>query len=307
MKKRNNPLPLLNGVKPSYLVLPHEKQFYGLPLLHFLCIRFPFVGADDWRRRLNSGFVVGSDGAALDEHSLFEPGKVMFYYRETSRESEPRIPFEEKILHIDEHLIVVDKPHFLPVIPSGRFLRETLLTRLRLRPELQHLNVEDITPLHRLDKDTAGVMLLSHNPATRGAYQTMFQNKTIWKTYEALAPTRTDLPYPLDVVSRLVRGEKFFTTQEAEGEPNAHTTVELIENRGEFSLYRLTPHTGKKHQLRVHMMGLGMPLLNDALYPVPSEAGSEDYRKPLKLLAKKIAFADPLSGRERVFCSGFCL
>ncbi|HID8580145.1 TPA: pseudouridine synthase, partial [Neisseria meningitidis] len=134
-----------------------------------------------------------------------------------------------------------------------------------------------------------------------------FQNKTVWKTYEALAPTRTDLPYPLDVVSRLVRGEKFFTTQEAEGEPNAHTTVELIENRGEFSLYRLTPHTGKKHQLRVHMMGLGMPLLNDALYPVPSEAGSEDYRKPLKLLAKKIAFADPLSGRERVFCSGFCL
>lgn len=276
MKKRNNPLPLLNGVKPSYLVLPHEKQFYGLPLLHFLCIRFPFVGADDWRRRLNSGFVVGSDGAALDEH-------------------------------IDEHLIVVDKPHFLPVIPSGRFLRETLLTRLRLRPELQHLNVEDITPLHRLDKDTAGVMLLSHNPATRGAYQTMFQNKTVWKTYEALAPTRTDLPYPIDVVSRLVRGEKFFTTQEAEGEPNAHTTVELIENRGEFSLYRLTPHTGKKHQLRVHMMGLGMPLLNDALYPVPSEAGSEDYRKPLKLLAKKIAFADPLSGRERVFCSRFCL
>lgn len=136
MKKRNNPLPLLNGVKPSYLVLPHEKQFYGLPLLHFLCIRFPFVGADDWRRRLNSGFVVGSDGAALDEHTLFEPGKVMFYYRETSSEDEPRIPFEEKILHIDEHLIVVDKPHFLPVIPSGRFLRETLLTRLRLRPEL---------------------------------------------------------------------------------------------------------------------------------------------------------------------------
>ena len=186
-------------------------------------------------------------------------------------------------------------------------MRETLLTRLRLRPELQHLNVEDITPLHRLDKDTAGVMLLSHNPATRGAYQTMFQNKTVWKTYEALAPTRTDLPYPLDVVSRLVRGEKFFTTQEAEGVPNAHTTVELIENRGEFSLYRLTPHTGKKHQLRVHMMGLGMPLLNDALYPVPSEAGSEDYRKPLKLLAKKIAFADPLSGLERVFYSRFCL
>ena len=181
MKKRTNPLPLLDGVKPSYLVLPHEKQFYGLPLLHFLCAHFPFVGEENWRRRLNSGFVVGADGVPFDENTLFEPGKTMFYYRETSRESEPRIPFEEKILHIDEHLIVVDKPHFLPVIPSGRFLRETLLTRLRLRPELQHLNVEDITPIHRLDKDTAGVMLLSLNPATRRDYQTMFQEKTVRK------------------------------------------------------------------------------------------------------------------------------
>lgn len=305
MKKRSNPLPLLNGVKPSYLVLPHEKPFYGLPLLHFLCTRFPFVGEDNWRRRLNSGFVVGEDGVPFDEHTLFEPGKTMFYYRETSSESEPCVPFEERILFVDEHLIVVDKPHFLPVIPSGRFLRETLLTRLRLRSELQYLNVADITPLHRLDKDTAGVMLLSHNPATRGAYQMMFQNKTVFKTYEAVAPTRTDLTYPLEVVSRLVRGEKFFTTQETGGEPNAHTTVDLIENRGEYSLYRLTPHTGKKHQLRVHMMGLGMPLLNDALYPVPLAAGDEDYERPLKLLAKRIEFTDPISGRERGFESGF--
>ena len=279
MKKRTNPLPLLDGVKPSYLVLPHEKQFYGLPLLHFLCTHFPFVGEENWRRRLNSGFVVGSDG----------------------------VPFDEKILHIDEHLIVVDKPHFLPVIPSGRFLRETLLTRLRLRPELQHLNVEDITPIHRLDKDTAGVMLLSLNPATRRDYQTMFQEKTVRKTYEAVAPTRTDLDYPLDISSRMERGEKFFLTRETEGEPNAHTTIELIENRGAFSLYRLTPHTGKKHQLRVHMMSLNMPLMNDALYPTPLAAGDEDYDKPLKLLAKRIEFTDPVSGEIRVFESSFAL
>lgn len=307
MKKRTSPLPLLDGVKPSYLVLPHKKQFYGLPLLHFLCTHFPFVGEENWRRRLNSGFVVGADGVPFDENTLFEPGKTMFYYRETSRESEPRIPFEEKILHIDEHLIVVDKPHFLPVIPSGRFLRETLLTRLRLRPELQYLNVEDITPIHRLDKDTAGVMLLSLNPATRRDYQTMFQEKNVRKTYEAVAPTRTDLDYPLDISSRMERGEKFFLTRETEGEPNAHTTIELIENRGAFSLYRLTPHTGKKHQLRVHMMSLNMPLMNDALYPTPLAAGDEDYDKPLKLLAKRIEFTDPVSGEIRVFESDFAL
>ena len=300
MKKRSSPLPLLNGIKASYLVLPHEKPFYGLPLLHFLCARFPFVGEANWRRRLNSGFVVGEDGVPFDEDTLFEPGKTMFYYRETSDENEPRIPFEEKILHIDNHLIVVDKPHFLPVIPSGRFLRETLLTRLRLRPELQHLNVADITPVHRLDKDTAGVMLLSHNPTTRRDYQTMFQEKTVRKTYEALAPTRLDLAYPHRISSRMVRGERFFLTRETEGEPNAHTVIELCENRGDTSLYRLYPQTGKKHQLRVHMTRLGIPILNDMFYPSPSDA-EEDYDKPLKLLSKIIEFQDPVNGTARRF------
>lgn len=301
MKKRSNPLPLLNGIKPSYLVLPHEKEFYGLPLLHFLCTRFPFVGEENWRRRLNSGFVVGADGTPFNEHTVFEAGETMFYYRETSRDSEPRIPFEEKILFVDEHLIVVDKPHFLPVIPSGRFLRETLLTRLRLRADLQHLNVADITPVHRLDKDTAGVMLLSHNPASRAAYQQMFAEKTVQKTYHALAPTRLDLHYPLTVQSRLVRGESFFLTQEVDGAPNAQTEIRLLETRGAASLYELKPLTGKKHQLRVHMMKLGMPLLNDTLYPDVLPAGTEDYAKPLKLLAKSIGFTDPISGEERVF------
>ena len=195
---------------------------------------------------------------------------------------------------------MVDKAHFLPVTPSGRFLHETLLTRLRLRPELQHLNVGDITPVHRLDKDTAGVMLLSHNPAVRRHYQAMFQDKAVRKTYEALAPTRTDLRYPHRISSRLVRGEKFFLTQETDGEPNSHTVIELFENRGDTSLYRLYPQTGKKHQLRVHMTSLGIPILNDMYYPVPSDA-EEDYGKPLKLLAKSIEFQDPVSGMMRRF------
>ncbi len=297
----SSPLPLRDGVKPSYLCLPHDARYIGGSLLAFLCERFPFVDEHGWRARLNSGFVVAADGTILSEHARYCAGETIYYYREISREDEPRIPFDETILHVDAHLIVVDKPHFLPVIPSGRFLRETLLTRLRLRPELQHLNVTDITPIHRLDKDTAGVMLFSHNRATRGAYQSLFQSRAVSKVYEALAPTRMDLHYPVDISSRMVRGEQFYLTQEVEGEPNAFTTVELIENRGAHSLYRLHPHTGKKHQLRVHMMRLGMPLLNDGLYPVPTPMDVVDYDKPLKLLARSIAFVDPLMGEQRCF------
>ena len=301
------PLPLRDGVKPSYLCLPHDVRYIGQPLLRFLCERFSFVDEVGWRARLNSGFVVAADGAVLSESTPYRAGETIYYYREISREDEPRIPFDEVILHVDEHLIVVDKPHFLPVIPSGRFLRETLLTRLRLRPELQHLNVADITPIHRLDKDTAGVMLLSHNRATRGAYQSLFQSRAVTKVYEAIAPTRTDLDYPLRVASRMVRGEEFFLTQEVEGEPNAFTIIELIENRGAYSRYRLHPETGKKHQLRVHMMRLGMPLLNDGLYPVPTPMDMVDYDKPLKLLARSIEFIDPISNHYHRFMSNLLL
>ena len=296
-----SPLPMLNGIKPSYLNLPHDKQYIGKPLLCYLRARFPFIAESVWRARLNSGMVVNQRGEPLNEHTPFQAGETLFYYREISRDAEPRIPFDEKILWLDNDLIVVDKPHFLPVTPSGRFLRETLLTRLRLRPDLQHLDVANITPLHRLDKDTAGVMLFSHNPATRAAYHALFPSHAIQKTYHALAPTRLDLAYPLTVRTRLVPSEPFFLMRETAGEPNSATRIALLEQRGATSLYELQPITGKKHQLRVQMMGLGMPLLNDALYPVVQPENAVDYAKPLQLLAKRLTFIDPITGVERVF------
>ena len=223
------------------------------------------------------------------------------YYRQV--ENEPIIPFEPHILHLDEHLLVVDKPHFLPVTPSGRYVSQTLLAKLRNHPDLQQLAVDDISPLHRLDKDTAGVMLLSVNPSSRACYHALFADRQIHKTYHAIAPTRSDLCYPFHIHSKLERGEPFFLTKTAQGEPNAHTMIELIENNGAFSLYRLTPVTGRKHQLRVHMASLGMPLLHDNFYPTVKPKGTTDFAKPLKLLAKSIAFIDPITQQARRFDS----
>ncbi|MDO4434245.1 MAG: pseudouridine synthase [Alysiella sp.] len=303
MKHIPHTLPIIDGIKPSYLVLPHEKQWQNKPLLDFLCAQFPFVNKQAWRLRLNSGMVFDANGEALNEYVLFQAGKTIFYYRAISRNKEPRIPFDEQILWLDEHLIVVDKPHFLPVIPSGRFLRETLLSRLRVHPDLQHLNVGDITPIHRLDKDTAGVMLFSHNPASRAAYQNLFQNRAVKKIYHAIAPKRDDLSYPIQVQSRMVRGADFFLTQEVDGTPNAFTQIDLLAYRGENGLYELRPLTGKKHQLRVHMSRLGMPILHDMLYPKVLPVDTEDYARPLKLLAKEIGFCDPFSQTWRSFSS----
>ena len=289
------------GIKHSKLYLPHDKSYMGGRLIDYLAAHFSHISLASWQRRFDSGLISLERGEPLKQDSPYLAGQTILYYRQV--ENEPIIPFEPNILHLDGHLLVVDKPHFLPVTPSGRYVSQTLLAKLRNHPDLQQLAVNDISPLHRLDKDTAGVMLLSVNPSSRACYHALFADRHIHKTYHAIAPTRSDLSYPFHIHSRLERGEPFFLTKTAQGEPNAHTMIELIENNGAFSLYRLTPVTGKKHQLRVHMASLGMPLLNDNFYPTVKTQGSSDFTKPLQLLAKSIAFIDPITQQARRFDS----
>jgi tRNA pseudouridine32 synthase/23S rRNA pseudouridine746 synthase len=287
------PLPVKDGVAPSYLWIT-ETRTGGM--LAFLEERFADVGGPPWAERMARGDVVDAAGERLSAGSHVRQGMRIWYYREL--EEETPIPFEEAILFQDEHLLVVDKPHFLPMIPTGRFLRETLLVRLKRRLALPHL-----TPIHRLDRETAGVVIFSHNLATRGTYQSMFQKRVIRKTYEALAPLLPGREFPFTYRSRMVDGEKFFVMKEEEGEPNSETLVELIERRGSLARYRLHPHTGRKHQLRLHMASLGAPILNDAFYPVALPCKGDDFSAPLQLLARRIAFEDPLTFEARSFAS----
>jgi tRNA pseudouridine32 synthase/23S rRNA pseudouridine746 synthase len=287
------PLPVRDGVAPSYLWITESRPG---GMLAFLEERFADVAGPPWRERLARGDVVDAKGEPLGADSEVRQGMRIWYYREL--EEETPIPFEERILFQDEHLLVVDKPHFLPMIPTGRFLRETLLVRLKRRLALPHL-----TPIHRLDRETAGVVIFSHNLATRGTYQSMFQKRVIRKTYEALAPMLENREFPFTYRSRMVDGEKFFVMKEEEGEPNSETVVELIERRGALARYRLHPHTGRKHQLRLHLASLGVPILNDAFYPVALPCKGDDFSAPLQLLARAIAFEDPLTGEARSFAS----
>ena len=216
---------------------------------------------------------------------------------------EERIPFEIDVLHEDDELIVVDKPHFLASTPNGSFVRECVMTRLRVER-----GEDDIVAIHRLDRVTGGLLVLSRRPETRGAYQKLFQDKRIRKTYRALAhvpdgelPLGLDEGLPRDRWSRLqkVSGER--AVREIPGEPNAHTTIRLIERQGSVGEFELSPHTGKTHQLRVHMNGLGMPLVGDPVYPRDIEPDPYDFTDPLRLIATRLEFVDPLSGAPRSF------
>jgi tRNA pseudouridine32 synthase/23S rRNA pseudouridine746 synthase len=292
------PLPVRDGVAPSYLWLT-ETRAGGM--LRFLVERFPDVSEAAWARRLARGEIVDARGVPLSADSHVRQGMRIWYYRELEAPETP-IPFKEAVLYQDEHLLVADKPHFLPTIPTGRFLHETLLVRLKKRFDLPHL-----TPIHRLDRETAGVVIFSHNPASRGAYQSMFQKRVVKKVYEALAGPIEGREFPFTYRSRMQDAEQFFVSEEVPGEPNSETVVELIARRGNVAHYRLHPHTGRKHQLRLHLASLGAPILNDAFYPVALPCKGDDFSAPLQLLARSIGFLDPLSGEPRRFDSGFRL
>ncbi|THC40608.1 pseudouridine synthase [Massilia sp. Mn16-1_5] len=288
------PLPVRNGVAPSYLWLT-ETLAGGM--LRFLTERFPDVARESWAARLQRGEVVDATGKPLQADSHVRQGMRIWYYRELD-EPETPIPFKERILFQDQHLLIVDKPHFLPMIPTGRFLHETLLVRLKAQLELPHL-----VPIHRLDRETAGVVIFSHNPDTRGKYQSMFQKRVVKKVYEALAGPIAGREFPFTYRSRMQDAAQFFVSEEVPGEPNSETLIEVVERRGDVVRYRLHPHTGRKHQLRLHLSSLGAPILNDAFYPVALPCKGDDFSAPLQLLARTISFEDPLTGETRTFSS----
>lgn len=246
---------------------------------------------------MQQGEIVDSQGVPQSVDQPYRPRQWLWYYRDAG--VEPVVPDALYVLHQDAWLVVVDKPHFLATAPAGRHVRETVLTRLR-----RDLDLPDLTPIHRLDRETAGVMVFCVQPAYRGAYQTLFQRREVARVYEAVAPLDNRLVLPRRHRSRLVGGQAFLM-QEVAGQPNSETYIECVRQlASERALYRLYPVTGRKHQLRAHLAGLGIPILNDELYPqlLPQRA-ADDFQHPLQLLARSIAFTDPVTGQVRAFSS----
>lgn len=259
-----------------------------------LVAQFPRVGATAWLDRIQRGRVLDASGLAITPRTPCAPGMRVSYFREVP--DEQPIPGAATVLYQDEHLLVADKPPFLPVVPSGSYLEQTLWRRL-----LRQTANADLVPLHRIDRLTAGLVLFSGNPRTRAAYQALFRERQVGKRYQARAPALPALAFPLVHRSRLVRGEPFFRMTEAAGAPNSETRLEVLERGPGDWRYALYPVTGRKHQLRVHMAALGAPIRNDPWYPQLDAPRADDHAHPLQLLAQGLAFVDPVSGEPRRF------
>ncbi len=312
-----SPLPVRDGVNATRLRLPDEGPWDTA--MDYMMHRWGHIDPQGIEDRFDAGEIVGEAGIPLDRATPLRNHTFIWYYR--TLPPEVRIPVELSILHQDEHLLVVDKPHFLPTTPGGTYIQESALVRLR-----NQLNLPDLIPMHRLDRMTAGILLLSTNPQTRGKYQVLFEKRQVQKEYECVsaaepAPGYPAVEFPVVVRNRMTKSRSYLLAEVVDGEPNAETRIERLRTFDgpatkapdagtpancalRRALYRLEPHSGKTHQLRVHMASLGLGIVNDAFYPDLLDKAPDDYSKPLQLLARGIRFVDPITGEPVEYRSG---
>lgn len=299
--KTRPPIPMRDGVSASRVALCHGPW---PTVLAFLAERMPQVTGEEWRLRMQSGDVCDDAGQALGADAAYPQGKgvqarCIYYFRHVQDEAAPQE--SEHILYEDEALLVADKPHFMAVTPGGPYVKHCLLSRLKRRT-----GCETLSPLHRIDRDTAGLVLFAKRSQDRHTYQALFREHRIHKHYHAIAPHPASVDLPHVRRSHLAEDSAFFRMREVRDAPaNSETRIALLQSRADlpWALYGLEPVSGKRHQLRVHMAALGLPIAGDAFYPEVrrSAQDSDDLQHPLQLLAQRVAFVDPVTALPHIF------
>lgn len=292
-RKLRAPLPQRHGLDPARLKTPAEGAW--ATLRDHLVDRLHMVDPARIDVMFSEQRFVGSDGPIAHD-APFVPDSFVWFHRDLP--DEVAVPFDIKIVHRDDELLVVDKPHFLATMPRGRHILETALIRLR-----RELDLPELSPAHRLDRVTAGLIMFVVKRERRGAYQTLFRDRLVHKEYEAIAQFDPTLELPRTVHSRIVKERGIITAQEVPGSANSESRIELVEHRDGLGRYRLLPATGRTHQLRLHMSSLGVPILGDDFYPDLVETALDDFTRPLQLLAKTLEFTDPITREHRRFDS----
>ncbi|MCH7337029.1 pseudouridine synthase [Acinetobacter sp. NIPH 2699] len=289
--------PLIDGVSASKVFLPNV--VVANTVFDYLCQHFPHIQIQEWQQRFEDQLIYAADGSKLQLNSPYTPNSHIFYYRFLAHEI--HVPFQHEILFENDDLLVVDKPHFLTMTPTGQYVQETLLVRLK-----KQTGYADLTPIHRLDRETAGVVLFCKRAESRGVYQQLFADRKVQKTYHAIAAYHLELKLPQTLQLHLEKGTPFYTMQVNTEKPsNTETWIELLDHNQEYAKYLLKPKTGKQHQLRVHLNYLGIPILHDSFYPTVVHKADEDFSHPLQLLAKEIHFIDPISHTQMSFSSNY--
>ena len=304
------PLPIRDGLNPTHARVV-EGPITAWDFVHDLIVtqrhRHPDDNDSALQARFTANEVVSQDGTPLSPDSTLATNAMVYFYRMPAPETP--VPYDIPILHEDEHLLVVDKPPFMATMPRARHITETATVRLR-----RMTGNNELSPAHRLDRLTSGILVFTKDRTVRGAYQTLFAERRVTKTYEAIAPLADVSPgtvwrsrmekTPGELQGRIVEGEVNAITEVAGVEPINKAPYEAIHGAlPELAKYTLKPQTGKTHQLRLHMLQAGIPIIGDPIYPVIFPAEAEDMGIPMHLTATQISFTDPVTGVTREFSS----
>lgn len=294
-----SPLPPRHGLAAAWLRTPDRDRAHPVAWTTMgAWLRDRLPEQVDVAAMLADGRFVGEDGRPVRADDAYGPHRFVWFHRDLR--DEPEVPGAIHVVHRDERLVVVDKPPFLSSIPRGRHVLQSVVVRLRAE-----LGLPELSPLHRLDRVTSGLLMLATEQRWRGAYQTVFERREVRKTYRALAPVRDDLDLPVVVRDHIRKERGVWQAEVVPGAPvNAETHVEMESTTPDgLGVYRLSPRTGQTHQLRLHLLGLGIPIVGDPLYPVVRDVAVDDFSTPLQLLAGEIGFVDPVDGADRRFTS----
>lgn len=296
-------LPMKSGVSPSKVYLPKNTTYTSV--FDYLCVTFCHISRQCWQERFADGqiFAPMQDKFVVlntqSSYQTFQDGYI-YYYRSLKKETP--VPFAHHVIFENERLMVVDKPHFLTMTPAGNYVKETLLSRLK-----DETNNSELSPIHRLDKDTAGLVLFCKDKKYRSTYQSLFDithhNHSIKKIYHAIAPFKKELILPMTLNLHIERGDPFYTMKVSDGVPNSQTVIDIVDKKDNFAKYQLIPITGKLHQLRVHLNHLGIAIKNDPFYPSLCHRQPSDFDSPLQLLSKYIYLVDPVDNADYFFKS----
>lgn len=295
-----SPLPTRNGLNSAWVGTPREHRW--ATMRDFLVWKIPRLSPERIDEMFAERRFVDEKGVPVPIDAPFQHHRFIFFHRDLPDEVAP--PGELRVLHRDERLVVLDKPHFTASIPRGRHVIYSAVVQAR-----NMLDLPELAPAHRLDRLTAGVLMCTTRQEYRRDYQLLFDKRLPRKRYEAVGRFREDLDFPLNLSSHMLKRRGSIIAEEVPGaEPNAHTLVELIDHRdhpqhGPVARYRVSPRTGKTHQIRLHMNSLGIPIVHDPFYPEVLDQELDDFTRPLQLLARELRFTDPLDGNERVFTS----